>query len=80
MFDAFCKAGAREDARDISGYTPLSTAAGFQTTSESLRLRLLVADGEDPSVRTRFGEGLLVLPIMSGNRDTFRELLRVGLL
>lgn len=79
VVDALCKAGARVDARDIAGYTPLSTAAGFQTTPASLRLvRLLVAHGADPNVRTRFGEGLLVPPIMSGNRDAFRELLRVG--
>lgn len=79
VVDALCKAGARVDARDIAGYTPLSTAAGFQTTAASLRLvRLLVAHGADPNVRTRFGEGLLVPPIMSGNTNAFRELLRVG--
>lgn len=79
VVEALCKAGARVDARDIAGYTPLSTAAGFITTEASLRLvPLLVAHGADPNVRTRFGEGLLVPPIMSGNREAFRALLRVG--
>lgn len=79
VLDALCEAGARVDSRDIAGYTPLSTAAGFQTTPTSLRLaRLLVKHGANPNVRTRFGEGLLVPPIMCGNRDAFRELLRLG--
>lgn len=79
VVDALCKAGARVDARDIAGYTPLSTAAGFHSTPCSLRLaRLLVSHGADPNVTTRFGEGLLVPPIICGNIDSFRELLRLG--
>lgn len=79
VVQALCEAGARVNARDIAGYTPLSSAAGFHTTSASLRLvPLLISHGADPNIRTRFGESMLVPPIMSGNTDAFRELLRAG--
>lgn len=76
---ALLEAGARANARDIAGYTPLSTAAGFMTTVASLRLvPLLIAHGALLDVRTRFGECLLVPPIMARNVEAFTRLLRAG--
>lgn len=77
--ESLLKAGANPNARDIAGYPPLSTAAGFMTTSTSLRIaKLLVAHGADVNARTRFQEGFLAFTIMGNNLDAFAMLLRAG--
>lgn len=76
---ALCDAGARVDARDIGGCTPLGVAAAQDSTDASLRIvQLLAGHGVNPSIRTRFGESLLVPTIMGRNEQAFRALLRVG--
>lgn len=77
--EALCEAGARVNARDLCGYPPLSSAAGFMTTQQSLKLTpILHKHGADPNAITRFGESILIHPIISNNPDAFRALLLMG--
>lgn len=82
IVDALCKAGARVDARNIFGCTPLYILAIAKNTAfrlNAVRLaRLLVSHGANPDVMDRRGDGLLVSSITSKNHDLFRELLRLG--
>lgn len=74
-----CANGANVNARDICGFSPLGIVAGYICSPESLKLvPILTKYGADPNVPNRFGESLLVQPIMSSNLKSFRALLMAG--
>lgn len=74
-----CKNGARIDARDVLGFTPLAVAAGLRTSSLSLELiSLLVSLGADPNAKTRLGEPLITECTVAQNGEAFLYLTEAG--
>lgn len=77
--EALLEAGVRVNSRDLCGYPPIGTAAGFSSSPISLELvPMLSKYGADANMTNRFGESLLMHPIMANNINTFRALLVAG--
>lgn len=72
-------AGADADARDIAGHNGIASATGVGACAATLAMvPPLVAAGGDPCAVNRFGEAILMTPIMTGNVDAFKALLHAG--
>lgn len=79
VMQALIDAGARVDAKDIAGFTPLATLTGFGATPYSLSLASILADaGAKLQVTNRLGLGILMPALMENNQKAFRTLLDLG--
>lgn len=81
IVELLCAAGARVNARDIGGVTPLGLAAGHDASPISASLiPILLSHGADPNLKCRFGDPLIMQSIVSKNPHAFRTFLRAGAL
>lgn len=69
------RAGARIDARDICGYTPLFYVAGaILSTETSCLVSLLISFGADVDAKSRFGTCMLTSLLEHENVDLLRNI------
>lgn len=77
VIEELCRAGARVDAKDIAGYTPLGLVARNAPPHALELLQTLVRLGADPNVKNKFGDPLIMDSVRSGNVAGFRAMLEV---
>lgn len=74
-----CREGARLDAKDIAGNTPIAIAAGETATKESLELvQLLVNMGANININNRYGDSIMVEATVTQNEAALQTLLDAG--
>jgi len=76
---ALLDAGARPNAKDVAGYTPVFHCTFHSATATSLAiLPLVIAAGGDVNLRNRAGRCALIEPTMNGRGEIVEMLMKAG--